>query len=53
MTEELPRYQTFYFHPNVIDKEHRDSCPSCQFAISGMILFVDLIRDQEKKTYDE
>lgn len=49
MTQDLPAYLTFYFHPNMTDKEHRANCSSCQFAIAGMILFVDIIREQEKK----
>lgn len=53
MTEDFPAYQTFYFHPNIIDQKHRVACASCQFAASGMILFVDIFKDQEKKTYDE
>ena len=53
MTQDIPSYLTMYFYPNMTDKTHRDSCTSCQFAIAGMILFVDIIREQEKKTYDE
>lgn len=53
MTQDLPAYQTFYFHPNMTDKEHREKCPSCQFALAGMTLFVDIIKDQEKPKIDE
>lgn len=53
MTQEIPTFQTFYFHPNLVDKEHRDKCPSCQFVIAGMTMFVDIVKDQEKRTYDE
>ena len=53
MTTDLPSYLTIYYHPNITDKDHREKCPSCQFAMTGMILFVDIIREQEKKTYDE
>lgn len=53
MANELPTYQTFYFHPQIIDEKHRVSCPSCQFAASGMTLFVDIFKNQEKQTYDE
>lgn len=41
-------WNTVYFHPEILDKDHRDSCPACQIAKSGMGLFVDIIRNQEK-----
>lgn len=42
-------WNTVYFHPQIIDKIHRDSCPACQIAKAGMGLFVDIIREQEEQ----
>lgn len=46
-------YQVIYVHPKLIEKDHRDSCPSCQFALAGMTLFVDIVKDQERPKIDE
>lgn len=51
--EEIPAYNCFYFHVNIIDKEHRDNCLNCQYVMANMNMFVDTIAKQEAKIDDE
>lgn len=46
---EIPGFLHYYFHPEVMQKEHRDKCPSCQMGITAMDLLLSCIKDQEKK----
>lgn len=46
----IPSFLNFYFHPEVLQKEHRDKCGSCQMGISAIDLLLSCIRDQEAKT---
>lgn len=44
-----PEWLSFHFHPNILNKEHRDNCPSCGSAFAGMNLYVELIKESEAK----
>jgi len=47
-----PEWFSFHFHHEILQKEHRENCPSCGSAYAGMNLYVELIKESEVKKVD-
>jgi len=44
-----PEWISLFFHENIKNKVHRDSCPSCATAYTAMEAYIDLINESEAK----